>query len=181
MPEKSSNNKPLTIKEENFVQELFKGKTQLEAYKTAYNASKMKDKTVYEKACLLAGKDKIRARLKELQDEVKERNIVTVEKVLKEYCKLAFFDPRNLFNENGQPKEITELDSDTAACIAGLDVAENYDFNGEEKEFIGYTKKYKLADKRAALDSIAKHLGMFVDKKEVKLEGSIIKVELTED
>lgn len=156
----------LTVKEENFVQELFKGETQIDAYKRAYDASKMKDKTIYEKACLLASKGKVRARLKELQDEVKERNMVTVERVVAEYAKLGFFDPRKLFRDDGKPKDITELDDETAAALSGLDMQEVYEGYGEDREFVGYVKKYKLADKRAALDSMAKYLGMFTDRVE---------------
>lgn len=154
----------LTVKEEKFVQELFKGETQIEAYKRAYDASKMKDKTIYEKACLLASKDKVRARLRELQDELKDRNMVTVERVVAEYAKLGFFDPRKLFNADGKPKDITELDDDTAAALAGLDMQEVYEGYGEDREFVGYVKKYKLADKKSALDSMARYLGMFTDK-----------------
>lgn len=59
----------LTQKQERFVQELVKGKTQREAYKASYDASKMKDKTVDEKASRLFKQDKIRARYDELIKE----------------------------------------------------------------------------------------------------------------
>jgi phage terminase small subunit len=161
---------------------MFKGKTQVDAYKCAYDASKMKDKTAYEKACLIASKDKIRARLKELQDEFKNRNMVTIERVLAEYAKLGFFDPRKLFHDDGKPKDITELDDETAAAVAGLDIQEVYEGFGEDRVFVGYTKKYKLTDKKTALDSMAKYLGMFTEKVEIfGKDGGTIKVELVDD
>lgn len=57
----------LTQKQERFVQELIKGKSQREAYKAAYDAKNMKDKTCDDKASLLFKKEEIRARYEELR------------------------------------------------------------------------------------------------------------------
>jgi phage terminase small subunit len=159
--------KGLTIKQEKYAQGLFAGLTQREAYKQAYNCENMTDKSIDEVACVLAADLKVISRIKELEDELKLRNMVTIERVVTEYAKLGFFDPRKLFNDNGSPKEITELDDDTAASLAGLDVQEVYEGFGDDRKFVGYTKKYKLTDKKAALDSMAKYLGMFTDKVEI--------------
>jgi phage terminase small subunit len=72
----------LTIKREKFVQGLFAGKSQREAYKEAFDCSKMSDKTIDEAACRLFKDSKVSARLEELQNELKERNMVSVEWVL---------------------------------------------------------------------------------------------------
>ena len=157
----------LTAKQEAFAQEILKGKSQRVAYKTAYPSQKMSNKTIDEKACLLMKNDKIRTRLEELTNELKQRNMVTVERVLQEYARLAFFDARKLFNDNGSPKGIMDLDDDTAAAIAGLEVMEIYEGRGSERKFVGNLKKYKISDKIGALDSIGKHLGMFIERKEV--------------
>ncbi len=96
------------------------------------------------------------------------RTEITQDRVLREYARIAFFDPRKLFNDDGSPKGITDLDDDTAAVIAGLDAQEVYEGAGDDRKFVGYIKKYKIADKKGALDSIAKHLGMFVEKFDLK-------------
>jgi phage terminase small subunit len=157
----------LTIKQEKYAQGLFAGLSQREAYKQAYSCENMTDKSIDEVACVLAADLKVKSRLEELENELKLRNMVTIERVVTEYAKLGFFDPRNLFKPDGSPKEITELDDDTAASLAGLDVQEVYEGFGEDRQFVGYVKKYKLSDKKAALDSMAKYLGMFTDKVEV--------------
>ncbi len=72
----------LTPKQEKFVQGLFVGLSQRQAYKEAYDASNMKDETIDDRAYKLAKTSEISMRLKELQDEVKAKNIVTVEYVL---------------------------------------------------------------------------------------------------
>lgn len=60
----------LTDKQEKFVQGLLSGLSQREAYKRAYNTSKMTDKTVDEKACRLFKNDKVRTRYDEIHGKV---------------------------------------------------------------------------------------------------------------
>ena len=74
-------------------------------------------------------------------------------------AKLAFFDIRKMFGEDGKPLDISELDDDTAAALVGLDVQDVYEFNGDEKQFVGYIKKYKMADKLKALELLGKRFG----------------------
>jgi len=93
---------------------------------------------------------------------------VTTERILKERARLAFFDPRKLFYGNGKPIPIHELDDDTAAALAGLDVLEEYEGTGKNRKFIGYTKKYKLADKGSSLTALEKIKGMYEKDNEQK-------------
>ena len=131
----------------------------------------MTDKQIDEEACKLANNPKVSQRIEHLTNELKKRNMVTVERVLAEYAKIGFFDPRKLLRDDGSPKEISELDDQTAAVIAGMDIQEVYEGSGDSREFVGYIKKYKLADKKGALDSMAKYLGMFTDKTELEIKS----------
>ena len=94
---------------------------------------------------------------------------ISQDRVLLEYARLAFLDPRKLFAEDGSPKPITELDDDTAAAIVGLDVATV----GNDDVGRGEILKYKMADKKGALDSVARHLGMFNDKLELSVGSEL--------
>lgn len=67
----------LTAKQEKFVLGIVEGLTQREAYKRAYNTSNMKDKTIDEKACKVMATDKVRARFRELMEELKKNAIWT--------------------------------------------------------------------------------------------------------
>ena len=109
-------------------------------------------------ASLLAQKQSVIAAR---QDERLAAMELTEERVAREVARIAFFDPRKLFASDGRPLAITELDDDTAACIAGLDVLEQYEGSGEDRVMVGLVKKYKVSDKNAALDKAAKILGMF--------------------
>ena len=70
----------LTPKQELFVQKIIQGMSQADAYRSAYDASKMTDKTVHEKASLLAGQDKVRARIKELREQLASESIMSAQK-----------------------------------------------------------------------------------------------------
>lgn len=95
------------------------------------------------------------------QDERLAAMELTEERVARETARLSFFDPRKMFHPDGRPKSITELDDDTAACISGLEVLEEYEGTGKDRVLIGHVKKYKIADKNSALDKAAKILGMY--------------------
>lgn len=115
----------------------------------------------------------IKTRMKDRE----ERTEITQDMVLSELAKIAFFDARKLFDDEGKPLAINLLDDATAASIVSLDVLEEHIGSGEDKIFLGYTKKYRLADKRAALVDIGKHLGMFIERKEVGQPGDFDKLD----
>lgn len=93
-----------------------------------------------------------------------ERTEVTADRVLAEYAKLAFLDPRRFYDEAGALKPVHLLDADVAAALVGVDVVDSFD---KESQTTSTTKKIKFVDKKGALDSCARHLGMFTDKTEV--------------
>lgn len=72
----------LTAKQEQFVQNIIQGMSQADAYRSAYNAAKMSDKTIHEKASLLAGNDKVRTRIKELREQLASEAIMSAQKRL---------------------------------------------------------------------------------------------------
>jgi phage terminase small subunit len=90
--------------------------------------------------------------------ETINRMMLTAERTRLEIARLAYFDPRKMFSKDGRPLAITELDDDTAACVAGLDVVEERDAEGV---VIGHVKKWKIADKNAALEKAAKISGLY--------------------
>lgn len=97
---------------------------------------------------------------------------ITAERVLQELARVAFFDPRRLLNADGSPKPVNELDDDTAAVLSGMDISEEFEGSGEDRRFIGYTKKVKVSDKVAALGLAMRHLGMLNDK--LQLGGGVL-------
>lgn len=163
----------LTPKQEKFVQGLFKGLSQREAYKQAYDAENMNDKTIDIKASELYKNGKIKVRLKELQDELKERNMVTVEKVLAEYAKIGFADIKD-YLEYKTVKTQVGIDVITGNPIIGyatiVDLKDSNEVDGtliSEVNLKDGAFKFKLHDKMNALEKMGKTLGMFIDKTEL--------------
>lgn len=99
--------------------------------------------------------------IEELRSKQAQRTSVTADKVQTEIARLAFSDLRDYYDENGFLKLPKDLSDDAAAALAGIEVDEIYGFNNGEREKIGETKKIKLYDKLAALDKLARRLGMF--------------------
>ena len=152
----------LTPQQEKFAQAVAGGKSQADAYRDAYPKSKKwKDSSVYAQSSALMADSKVSIRVEELRKAASDIAVVSSARVLQEIARIALFDPRRLFFDDGTPKPITSLDDDTAAALAGLDVTEEFEGSGEDRKFVGYTKKYKIADKNSALDKLAKILGLY--------------------
>jgi len=93
--------------------------------------------------------------------EAINRMVLSAERTRLEIARIAYFDPRRMFDKDGRPLALTELDDDTAAAVAGLEVTEEYEGQGEDRRLVGHVKKWKLADKNAALDKAAKIIGLY--------------------
>ena len=105
---------------------------------------------------------KVSAFVQELTDAAEAAAGITHERILREYARLAFSDPRQLYDESGRLKEIKDLDADTAASIAGMDIEHKYPGGVEY-----VVKKYKFIDRTKALDSLAKIVRLLVDRREL--------------
>lgn len=104
---------------------------------------------------------KIQARVAELEKELLEDLRIGPARVLREASRVAFSDPSHLIAEDGTLKPLSELDPDTRASIASVEVFEEYEGTGDKRKLIGFTKKVKLWDKNQAVNALMKHKGLF--------------------
>jgi len=111
-------------------------------------------------------KPEIAQALQERATAMQIKTGLTAERLLKEVERLAFFDPRKLYDENGNLKRVNDLDDDTAAALAGFEVTEEFEGSGQERQSIGFTKKMKWYDKNVAIDKGMRYFGMLKDKVE---------------
>jgi phage terminase small subunit len=161
--------KDLTPQQERFARNVVSGMTQADAYRDAYPKSKAwKATTVHENASRLGANRKVCARIAELAEKVTEKAVITKADVLKEASRLATFDIRRLYKEDGGLKAIHELDDETAAAIQGIEQVEQYEGSGKDRVFVGYLHKYKICDKNAALEKLFKHFGLYEKDNEQK-------------
>jgi phage terminase small subunit len=152
----------LTPKQEAFAQKYVELGNASEAYRQSYDAQNMSPEAIRVEACRLLQHPIVSLTVVNLQDQHRHRHSVTIDRVVAEYVKLAFLDIRKVFDEDGNLKPIHEMDDDTAAAISGLEVEKVISkIVGEDLQ--SHTHKIKLSDKKGALDSLAKYLGMFND------------------
>jgi len=161
---------------EKFAQALAKGKTADEAYQEAGF------KPNRGNATRLKANESISSRVDEIVGRSAEKAEATVERVLKELSRIGFSDIRKAFDENGNLLAPVEWDDDFAASIASIEVVTKV-LPGEADEEqepqghggslrrrrnakVEYVHKIKVWDKNSALEKIAKHLGMFIEKVE---------------
>ncbi len=90
-----------------------------------------------------------------------ERVKVSADRVLKEYMKLAFSDLSDFFDENGNFKDIHDIDKEAIAALSGIDVEQLFEGRGDQREHIGSLAKIKTYDKLRALEALSKHVGLF--------------------
>ncbi len=137
---------------EKFAQYIAKGMSATEAYaKAGYKPSEAH-------ASRLAGYGKVRTRIADLMAPAVEATQATVERVLKEMVRLAFYDITEILAVDKQGnvtmRDPTSLPEDLRRAIVGIKPVQV----GEEHQY-----EYKFADKQKALDSLARYLQMFKD------------------
>ncbi len=120
-------------------------------------------------AAIAAGYSKEKARLigstllknplvnKELRiilEEQRKRNIVSIERCIEEYACMAFLDPTQLFDRNGDVKPLDEIPENARRAIGGIDI-EKHKYRGT------IFSKIRMNNKILALEALMKHLGGF--------------------
>jgi phage terminase small subunit len=79
----------LTAKQEAFVKNIIDGMSQADAYRSAYDTQRMKDKTVWERASALMKNNKVATRLQELRDQMMKPSIMSAQERLELLSRIA--------------------------------------------------------------------------------------------
>jgi phage terminase small subunit len=111
----------------------------------------------------------IAARRKAIADEVG----ITPEKIVAEFAKIGFCNMQDYLRVTGGGDpfvDLSEMTLDQAAAVAEVTVEDFVDGRGDDARDVRKVR-FKLADKRAALVDIGKHLGMF--KERVEHSGNV--------
>lgn len=141
--------KKLTIKQEKFCQEYIITGNASEAYRRAYNASNMKDKTITEKASRLLTQDNISARVGVLKGELENKFEITKEKLANILMnRVLLFEQ---MQELAQKPQLTSQEYDKYTRLIGI---------------------LKASDSNKAIDQLAKMFGYNEpEKQEIKHTG----------
>lgn len=162
-----------TDKQRRFAAEYLRnGRNAAEAYRSIYG-SKGNSVTVAKRACELLKNGYIAGIVAEAEKRAEagvqrsiDRYAVTEERIVAALARLGFYDARDIFEwtESGvRLKPSGQISDDAAAAITEI---------SQTQTEHGGTLRVKLADKRAALVDLGKHMGMFVERREVGKPGA---------
>lgn len=142
----------LTAKQEQFVKSIIDGMSQADAYRSAYDTSRMADKTVHEKASRLMSDDKVRARLQELRDQMMTPSIMTAQERLEYLTRVV---------KGIETEEVTEYD---------------------DGELVKLNQPASIKTRLNAIDLMNKMSGEYVQKVQAEVTNAVnINIELSDD
>jgi phage terminase small subunit len=152
-----SKDKPaeLTFKQQRFAAEYCIDLNATAAYSRAGYAAR--GNSAEAAASRLLSNVKVQQAIQERERKLISKCEATTENLLREASALAFSDIRKLFNPDGSPKAIHELDDRTAAAISSIEVGQIM----SEGNITGRVCKIKLWDKNSAQERLFKHLRLF--------------------
>jgi phage terminase small subunit len=136
-------------------------------YKEIYPRSSARTSEV-EGAKLLR-KPEIVAYLDQKREETSELADVTEQRWLTEVSRIAFFDPRKLFDSRGNILPVTEWPDEVAAALASVEVSRRYSA-GKPDDYDQITK-VRFWEKGKHLEMIGKYLKVLVDKSEHEVKA----------
>lgn len=116
--------------------------------------------TANEQASRLLTNVKVQQRVKELQDSIGKRLEITADMVVAELWALGVYNVKDFVDDDNTIRKLAELERDVVKPVTGIKVTEKtVHFEGGEETTV--TTELKLADKRAALVDVGRHIGIF--------------------
>lgn len=165
----------LTAKQQRFVEEYLVDLNGTQAAIRAGYSSRGADVA----AVRLLGNARVSTAIQARRVKLSQKLEITQERVLQELARIAFADMRDLFVWDAEKAAFVpskDLTEDQAAAISGVE-AETVRTTREDGTVETTVKlKLKTYDKKGALDSIAKHLGMFVERHQLEGAALLFKV-----
>ena len=114
----------LTAKQEKFAQAIaLENMNKSDAYRSAYDTSKMSDKTINEKASILASQDKVTARISELRSEAITPKVMSAQKRREKLTDIA----ENSEDPNVAMKAIDLLNKMTGEYVQKVQASVTYE------------------------------------------------------
>lgn len=131
-------------------------------------------KTAHAQASRLLKNVKVREYVKDAISSRSKRTEITQDRVLQEYAKIAFTDLPGIVNFDGRSMSVEDFEKLTPAqraCIKKIKVKLEMQLQPDGEKTPVDTVEVELHSKQSALDSIAKHLGMFPATSKIELTG----------
>lgn len=101
--------------------------------------------------------------------EIAQKCDVSVEKIMREYARIAFFDPGDFFNDDGTLRPISEIPEDARRAISSLDINKLRSVQGDDVRIEEIVRKIRTSSKVGCLDSLARIMGLMKDQVEATM------------
>lgn len=151
--------KKLTIKQEKFCNKYLECGNASEAYRFAYDCSRMTDKQIWEEASKLLSSPKVAQRIDYLKSHLAEAAGISALQIIREHQKIAFSDATRIRNGWMSLKDFEALTDEEKACIKSVETKQTKRVTPMGEEVIDEQVKITCYDKQKALDSIVNMLG----------------------
>jgi len=118
-------------------------------------------------AARLLANARVRAYIDQRMAEHSRRTGVTQERIIRELARIAFLDPTQLVDMDTAELRANASDDDRAA-IASVKVK-----TIPTQEGVGIEREVRFSDKIKALELLGKRFGMFIDRQQVEVQGTV--------
>lgn len=149
------NERGLTQKQEKAIARFLETDNMTDAYKFAYDCSKMKHTTINKTAYDFFNKPKIAAIIEKKRAERNKKLNISAEYVLKRLIEIDNLDIADIVHDDGSVKPVSEWPAGWRKSIHGIDL--NAIKNGDIETIV---KKIKIPDKLKNLELIGRHIGV---------------------
>lgn len=154
-------NNGMTRNQKIFADEWLIDRNGTRAYKVAYKAVKT-DEVAAVLASAMLRNNKVAEYVNKKLDKMSAKAEINQEWVLKRFKMLSDYRVDDFFDDKGDMKPLSEIPKDKLYAVCGFKVIKKI-LTQKDSADIERTimREFKLPDKRAVLDSIGRHLGMF--------------------
>lgn len=156
---------------EKFIEELLRDpqrRQKAAGLRAGYSPQTVKVQT----SCIMARQD-VKEEIKRREEERKKRWGIDEDTILQELAKIGFANIQDVSDVIDGSKSLKDIDRDVAAAITEISTESTSGGKVDTRK-----ARVKLADKRAALVDIGKHIGMFKNK--IEVTGTLTLAQLVE-
>lgn len=165
--------KPLTPRQAMFVREYL---VDLNSTQAAIRAG-YSERTAKQQGSRLLTNDDVQAAIAEAMKARATAVDISAEEVLRMLADEVRADLADLYDDKGNLLPIRDWPlAWRRGLVVGIESFEEFEGFGEDRKFVGMTRKVKLSDRIKHKELIGRHLGMFIERTEVKFPDGVPQV-----
>lgn len=114
---------------------------------------------------------KVRLAIEERREEAIARAGVRQLRILEELCRLAYFNPHDLLDENGEWLPLCAIKPEVAAALQGVEVDDQFEGTGDARRLTQRKLKYRHPAKTEALRLLMQFMKLLPQSHELSAPG----------